>query len=156
VGTVEGEIQVSKKNSLQKLIFELIAAEPGITAVQVADRLGCRQEYVRVCICRGKLVMKHREPWSAEQIAQLYDLRDNQKLSFNQIGLIMGKTASALNSKYSYAESAVRRHKISTVNIVPRDCDIDRRHRQSLEPRDLTAAFCGDPLPGYSALERRA
>lgn len=30
----------------------------------------------------------------------------------------------------------------------------DRDYRLSLAPRDLTAAFCGDPLPGYSALER--
>jgi hypothetical protein len=36
---------------------------------------------------------------------------------------------------------------------------VDRRaewlHRLALRPRDLTAAICGDPLPGYSALDRR-
>lgn len=32
----------------------------------------------------------------------------------------------------------------------------ERDHRLSLQPRDLTAEFCGDPKPGYSALERRA
>lgn len=32
----------------------------------------------------------------------------------------------------------------------------ERDRRLALPPRDLTAAFCGDPLPGYSALERRA
>lgn len=31
----------------------------------------------------------------------------------------------------------------------------ERDYRLSLAPRDLTAAFCGDPLPGYSALDRR-
>jgi hypothetical protein len=31
----------------------------------------------------------------------------------------------------------------------------DRARRYALAPRDLTAAFCGDPLPGYSALDRR-
>jgi hypothetical protein len=31
-----------------------------------------------------------------------------------------------------------------------------QRYRQSLEPRDLTAALMGDPLPGCSAYERRA
>lgn len=30
-----------------------------------------------------------------------------------------------------------------------------RDERLALSPRDLTAAFFGDPLPGYSALERR-
>lgn len=28
------------------------------------------------------------------------------------------------------------------------------RNRLELRPRDLTAAICGDPLPGYSALDR--
>lgn len=30
----------------------------------------------------------------------------------------------------------------------------DRDKRMSIAPRDLTALLCGDPLPGYSALER--
>lgn len=30
----------------------------------------------------------------------------------------------------------------------------DREHRYTLFPRDLTAALLGDPLPGYSALDR--
>lgn len=32
----------------------------------------------------------------------------------------------------------------------------DRDHRLGLAPRDLVALFAGDPLPGYSALDRRA
>lgn len=31
----------------------------------------------------------------------------------------------------------------------------DRNRRLELSPRDLSAAFFGDPLPGYSALDRR-
>jgi hypothetical protein len=31
----------------------------------------------------------------------------------------------------------------------------DRDRRAELEPRDLTAAFFGDPLPGMSVLDRR-
>ena len=31
----------------------------------------------------------------------------------------------------------------------------DRNHRMSLVPRSIVAAIAGDPLPGYSALERR-
>ena len=31
----------------------------------------------------------------------------------------------------------------------------DRDRRANLEPRDLTAWFFGDPLPGMSALDRR-
>ena len=31
----------------------------------------------------------------------------------------------------------------------------ERDRRALLRPRSLTAAICGDPLPGYSALDRR-
>lgn len=31
----------------------------------------------------------------------------------------------------------------------------DRDERMTLAPRDLTALFCGDPLPGHSALDKR-
>jgi hypothetical protein len=31
----------------------------------------------------------------------------------------------------------------------------DRDRRANLEPRDVTAWFFGDPLPGMSALDRR-
>lgn len=38
---------------------------------------------------------------------------------------------------------------------VPPEVLAERDRRRELVPRDLTAAFFGDPLPGYSALERR-
>jgi len=38
----------------------------------------------------------------------------------------------------------------------PAELIADRDYRSGLPPRDLSAAFFGDPLPGYSALERRA
>lgn len=31
----------------------------------------------------------------------------------------------------------------------------ERDKRVAIPPRDLTAALCGDPLPGFSALDRR-
>lgn len=33
---------------------------------------------------------------------------------------------------------------------------IERDRRAQLRPRSITAAICGDPLPGYSALDRMA
>lgn len=58
----------------------------------------------------------------------------------------------------------VRTRKPRRPNTVPQAGQIkvcsdvleERNARALLEPRDLTAAFFGDPLPGYSALERRA
>jgi len=40
-------------------------------------------------------------------------------------------------------------------NRPPAELIAERDRRNSLMPRDLTAAFFGDPLPGFSALERR-
>lgn len=44
---------------------------------------------------------------------------------------------------------------VSNIHVPPAVLN-DRDERMSLAPRDRTAAICGDPLPGYSALERRA
>ena len=38
---------------------------------------------------------------------------------------------------------------------VPTEVIADRDRRAGLMPRDLVGWICGDPLPGYSALERR-
>lgn len=50
-----------------------------------------------------------------------------------------------------------RARELNTVKpIIP--CPIalaERALRMALGPRDLTAAFMGDPLPGFSALDRR-
>lgn len=37
---------------------------------------------------------------------------------------------------------------------VPADVAADRDHRLAMQ-RDITSAVCGDPLPGYSALDRQ-
>jgi hypothetical protein len=38
---------------------------------------------------------------------------------------------------------------------IPDDVLVDRDYRALLDHETLTAAFCGDPLPGYSARDRR-
>lgn len=42
-----------------------------------------------------------------------------------------------------------------TFEKAPAELFTERQKRQRLEHRDLTGAFCGDPLPGYSALDRK-
>jgi hypothetical protein len=39
---------------------------------------------------------------------------------------------------------------------LPASAIADREARYATPPRSLTALLCGDPLPGFSALERRA
>jgi len=56
-----------------------------------------------------------------------------------------------------YAQTYARRPEIDHVRMidVPPDALAERDRRAQVPPRDLTAAVCGDPLPGYSALDRR-
>lgn len=76
-------------------------------------------------------------------------------LTNRQVGEKLGinrKTVSALihdNRRYRPVEEIAPVAAPSTVLA-------EREYRLALAPRDLTAALFGDPLPGYSALERRA
>ena len=47
-----------------------------------------------------------------------------------------------------------RKETVSHVTV-PQQVLEERERRYQLAPRDLTAAFFGDPLPGFSALDRR-
>jgi len=54
----------------------------------------------------------------------------------------------------SHPELLGRRAQGATIEErVPDSVLADREHRRGLAPRDLTASLCGDPLPGYSALD---
>lgn len=74
---------------------------------------------------------------------------------YAEIAPVVGRSADAVRKKLERGRRpptdppATRRPK-------PRRNLIDEwQRRLALRPRDLTAAICGDPLPGYSALDRR-
>jgi len=54
-----------------------------------------------------------------------------------------------------YRESQGMKHLASPRPEIPVDTQAEWEARLNTKPRDLTAAFCGDPLPGFSALERK-
>jgi hypothetical protein len=47
-------------------------------------------------------------------------------------------------------------HRVVAPIITPQHVWAEAEHRRRLSRRTLTAEFCGDPLPGYSALDRRS
>lgn len=68
--------------------------------------------------------------------------------TFAEISLAVGRTVKAVQAKLYPNEQTVFGLQIP-------DAVLDQQlHHNSLEPRDLSAAFNGDPLPGYSALDR--
>lgn len=55
-----------------------------------------------------------------------------------------------IRSPYDYSYKRVAEERPSAEVLA------ERGTRLSIAPRDLTALICGDPRPGYSALERRS
>jgi hypothetical protein len=101
--------------------------------------------------------MPKRTSWTESDEARLLHLRDVKHLKWDEIAQIMGRPLPSCHAKWDYLRRGFKRHPTEAVqskNIVPPECDEDRARRLLLEPRDLTASLLGDPLPGYSALEK--
>lgn len=106
---------------------------------------------------------RHRRGWSEQESDQAVVLYW-QGLSYSEIGAELGRPIGSVCShlvaiKWGQAQRTSLRR---SVNIEPGtgpqpsdEQQQDRVRRQLADPRDLTAAICGDPVPGYSALERR-
>lgn len=117
--------------------------------------------------------------WTPEEWKLAQTLR-GQELGFDDIAVRLGRTGKAVRAKFakenltaeqrqqranylrSKREAQIKTRQISGMTFMrvqPREtvaAFTERNHRLSLAPRDLTAAIFGDPLPGYSALDRRA
>lgn len=102
--------------------------------------------------------------WASEQWERAKALRRSGK-SYDAIGGAFDISATAVQQKFKREREKQRNGSAitqagnnATLADRPRITEAalaDRDRRQTLGPRDLTAAFCGDPLPGYSALDRR-
>ena len=72
----------------------------------------------------------------------------------------LGRTIRACYARRDFLRNAAKRRKVTPNNIVeghifvPRDAIAERDQRRELEHQTTTAALMGDPLPGYSALEK--
>jgi hypothetical protein len=86
--------------------------------------------------------------WTAQEDATARQMRREGR-SKREIARVLGRRLSSvcdrLNGKPSPAPP----------RVVPDEVRAEHAHRAALAPRDLTAAICGDPLPGYSALDKR-
>ncbi|MDB5607814.1 MAG: hypothetical protein JWP25_4714 [Bradyrhizobium sp.] len=114
--------------------------------------------------------------WTEDQVAKL-NLLKSKGVPTAEIAEIMGRTIKAIKAKIAFlnlSPEAKARRAETDKNRLRRGIRIrqpdgtlprapicaavlaDRNLRINTPPRDLTAAFFNDPLPGYSALERRA
>jgi hypothetical protein len=145
------------------------------------DRSGAR---CRLCmnlsrLKRGDVIAGNK--WTDDQIAKLYRLKGEGK-SVLEIAALMGCNRSRINTRLHYdrmtpEQRAAKRERntkwarnegglaprqgqpyrfrVDVAASRPSDELIAERDRCLTQPRDLTAAFFGDPLPGRSALDRR-
>src|SRR5262249_30704133 len=89
--------------------------------------------------------------WTDEEVEHALGLR---KLGFTarQIGLKIGRTELAVSSKFTELSPSSASPKTRWVNDKVIAAQAERLN--AYDRRDLTATVCGDPPPGYSALDR--
>jgi hypothetical protein len=100
--------------------------------------------------------IKPQKSWPPEDVAQLVMLKDEARLGWTEIGKRLNRSSGTCWSKYHY----IKNH-VASVKVVAREPANAETHREwlrrmALSPVSLTAALLGDPLPGYSALDKRA
>lgn len=137
--------------------LRLYVAE-GLTPEEIGRKMDRPAGGIKTKIKRIKgTPVKRRVPWTKEDLDKLVHLKESAKLSWDEISARLNRPSGTVYSKYEYLKNQAAfgpRHAECRENI-PALILTEQRHRQSLTPRDLTAAFFGDPLPGYSALDRR-
>lgn len=118
-------------------------------------------------------------PWSSEDTVIAQTMNESGAPN-EEIARRLGRSRKAVNARLAWLRlpqekkdyRAARKRKYEKDNYVGRnakktgfftpsarpaeDVIVERDRRLALQPRDLTALLFGDPLPGYSALERRA
>lgn len=100
------------------------------------------------------------EGFTPSEIAERLD-RSAQSVRghFQQIGMDEEARVKLRARKRCYSKTVGRTGGARAGTVHPMRADpqalADRDYRLSMAPRDLTAAFCGDPPIGYSALDRR-
>ena len=98
--------------------------------------------------------------WTKDEVAVLMHKREVEKKIWAVIGSEMGRSRTACHVKYEAIKRP--RERVERVSyycktiISSEKALIERDRRAKLSPRNLTAEFFGDPLPGYSALDKRA
>lgn len=97
------------------------------------------------------------KPWPDEEIKRLFHLRNVLGRDWSEIAIDLGRTESGVKSKFKYAtyERETKQPSVPFVREpVPDTVLVDRAKRLGSAARDLTASILGDPIPGWSALER--
>lgn len=145
--------------SLADDIRKMSEANPEWDAGRLAAHFSCRREYVRTAAKRNgfKIKVFRCGTWSADDDAKLMRLRVQERKRWAQIAEELDRPRSSCSGRYQdLIDPPVSTNLVADRTVVPAERFAERDARINRAPRDLTASFFGDPLPGYSALEQRA
>ena len=134
--------------------------EEGLHCREIAKRVGRSEKGIYSKLIKMKTgvhnAIRTQIPWTPEDIEQLRRLRDVERKSFTEIAKIMKRPSGTLSSKHMYLRTGNKGNRVELNTIsIPDETREEWRRRQAVSYRDLTAAFCGDPPLGYSALCKR-
>ncbi|HEX7895472.1 MAG TPA: hypothetical protein VF447_14840 [Terriglobales bacterium] len=123
----------------------------------IAERLGRSVLSVKAKIARLAMPKRLavRTSWTDEASKQLLKLRDEMGLGWTEIGKRLDRAGSSCHTRYYLLKNPSTPHKVFQREPLDEGAYKDRSRRLSISHASLTAAFFGDPLPGYSALDKR-
>lgn len=125
----------------------------------IAERLGRSVRAVKAKISRmtlPKRICRPRSLWPAEEAKELLRLRDEMRLGWSEIATRLNRPSSSCHTKYYALKNPTVTYKVIQREVISTEAHEDWVRRMMLSPSSLTAAMFGDPLPGYSALDKRA
>lgn len=99
--------------------------------------------------------VKPQKSWPPEETEQLLRLRDEMRLGWSEIAKRLNRSSGTCHSKYTYMKNAAPKNRVAPREPANAETHREWLRRMSLSPASLTAALLGDPLPGYSALDKR-
>lgn len=157
-------------NIIREQVLDLWAA--GATSPEIQDRLpGVTEKSISNLLARARkkggprAVLRGNAPgtnfagrrWTDNEVRAALEIRKKfPKLSDDEIGAKLGRTGRSVQSKLILCDpDGKREYSHEPKVVVPEFVEELRDRRYSVAPRDLTAAYFGDPLPGFSALDRR-
>ncbi len=148
--------------------YQVISVVPlMIHTCPVQAVVGFRWVFIAAMVMFASPRKTMKTKFTAEQIEAMRELHRGGK-TYKQIGAQFNCSRETVSHRLNGTKwragprrpmerAIIHRATLDEANrvVIPAAALAEREYRQSLAPKDYTAAFMGDPLPGYSALDRR-
>lgn len=103
-------------------------------------------------------MIKLRRPWSLAEYEQASSLHD-AGMTYYAIGRRLGRPGAGVQLRLEAGPPKVfvgaGDHQVHAARVSEQQMQDRDRRQIAAHGHDLTGAFCGDPPPGYSALDRK-